>query len=275
MIKACEFMAYKDGKYATGEIRPGLFSRIAPSVVFYSRIIPIVYRASVTAKAGFYGDDEWAKDSCEIFRHIENTGLKVEIDGAENFQNLDGPCVFLGNHMSTMETFFLPGMIVPYRRTTFVVKQSLVDYPFFGHIMKRCDPVTVGRKNPRDDLKAVLEGGKERLGKGISIIIFPQTTRRQYFSPAEFNTIGEKLAQRSGVPIIPLAVKTDGWAEGRFIKDLGRVHPEKTAHYSFGKPIRIEGKGRDAHSEIVSFISGKLRNWGVEIRDEGKEPEGQ
>ena len=57
--------------------------------------------------------------------------------------------------------------------------------------------------------KAVLEGGKQRLQKGISIIVFPQTTRTVRFEPENFNSIGVKLAQRAKVPIIPLALRTD------------------------------------------------------------------
>ncbi len=155
-----------------------------------------------------------AKAASATLRALEQVGVSIEIDGIDNFRTFDGPCVFIGNHMSTLETFVLPVLIAPIKDATFVVKQSLVEYPVFKYVMRARDPVTVGRSNPRDDLKAVLEGGTERLKAGISIIIFPQTTRLAAFDRDQFNTIGIKLAKRAGVPVVPIALKTDAWGNG-------------------------------------------------------------
>jgi len=37
---------------------------------------------------------------------------------------LPSACVFIGNHMSILETFVLPCLIQPHRDVTFVVKES-------------------------------------------------------------------------------------------------------------------------------------------------------
>jgi 1-acyl-sn-glycerol-3-phosphate acyltransferase len=168
--------------------------------------------------------------------------------------------------MSTLETFTLPGTLVPIRPVTFVVKQSLVDYPIFGHVMRSRDPITVGRTNPREDLKAVLEGGTDRLARGISIVIFPQTTRRPVFDPAEFNSIGVKLAKRAGVPIVPIALKTDAWSNGTLAKDYGPIKPSRTAHFAFGPPLAVTGRGEAEHEEIVRFITRHLIIWGGSVQ---------
>jgi len=85
--------------------------------------------------------------------------------------------------MSILETFVLPCLIQPHRDVTFVVKESLITYPLFGQVMRSRQPVVVGRDNPREDLKTVLEEGQKRLEANISIIIFPQTTRSVEFDP--------------------------------------------------------------------------------------------
>jgi 1-acyl-sn-glycerol-3-phosphate acyltransferase len=163
--------------------------------------------------------------------------------------------------MSALETFVLPVIIAPIKDATFVVKQSLVEYPVFKHVMRARNPVTVGRSNPRDDLKAVLEGGAERLKAGLSIIIFPQTTRTPVFYPDQFNSIGIKLAKRAGVPAVPFALKTDAWGNGNWLKDFGRIDPAKTVHFAFGKPLRIGDRGSEEHRQIVEFIQAKLKEW--------------
>jgi 1-acyl-sn-glycerol-3-phosphate acyltransferase len=166
--------------------------------------------------------------------------------------------------MSTFETFVLPAIVEPVKDTTFVVKQSLMTYPVFGPVMRSRKPVTVGRENPRDDLTAVMEGGAERLAAGRSIIIFPQTTRTNVFDPKLFNTIGVKLARKASVPVIPVALKTDAWSNGRFLKEFGRIYPSRRAHFCFGEPLVIKSRGTEEHNVIIDFIRRKLEQWGAE-----------
>ncbi len=192
--------------------------------------------------------------------------MRFDITGVDHVAALEGPCLFIGNHMSTLETFVLPVILVPFKPVTFVVKQSLVEYPVFGHVMRSRNPITVGRTNPREDLRAVLDGGVERLAKGVSIIIFPQTTRTATFDPKEFNTIGVKLAKRAGVPVIPFALKTDAWGNGRLHKDFGRIDPSLTAHLAFGAPLRIADRGIEEHDHIIRYISTHLREWGGTVK---------
>jgi 1-acyl-sn-glycerol-3-phosphate acyltransferase len=259
-----EELKYEHGSYWTGPVRISFLSGALTSLAFYTRLVSIVVRGSAKAKYGHYGTPEWSEDSLASLRALETVGVKFEITGTDAFKAVEGPCVFVANHMSTLETFVLPALIAPFKDATFVVKQSLVDYPIFKHIMRSRDPITVGRTNPRDDLRAVLEGGAERLKAGRSIIIFPQTTRTPVVDPSQFNTIGIKLAKKAGVPVVPIALKTDAWGNGTYLKDYGRIDPSKTAHFAFGKPLWIKDRGNEEHLEIVKFIIGKLKEWAAE-----------
>ncbi len=221
----------------------------------------IVWRASSLAKRGRYKTPEWCDSSLAVLRALELVGVNIEITGTDFFKSLDGPCVFIANHMSTLETFVLPSVIAPFKDATFVVKQSLVEYPVFKHVMRSRNPITVGRSNPREDLKAVLEGGADRLRAGISIIIFPQTTRTPVFDPATFNTIGVKLAKKAGVPAVPIALKTDAWSNGKCLKDYGRIFPARQVHFAFGKPMWIRDRGAEEHAAVIEFISSRLKEW--------------
>ena len=250
------------GTYATSGHAEGRRAGLWPNLAFYSRIVPIVYRASAKAKRGIYDDSAWSASSLDVVRALEHIGARFAIAGLDHVAGLEGPCVFIGNHMSILETYVLPVLLLPFMPITFVVKQSLLDYPFFGHVMRSRDPITVGRTNPRDDLKSVLEGGVERLAKGISIVIFPQSTRTAAFDPKAFNTIGVKLAKRASVPVIPMALKTDAWGNGRLHKDIGWVDPSRTIHLAFGAPLRIADRGGEAHETIIRFISAHLAGWG-------------
>jgi 1-acyl-sn-glycerol-3-phosphate acyltransferase len=260
-------LPFAHGSYRTAGTRRSLAGRISPGLAFYPRLFSIIFRAGAKAKRGRYDDAEWTASSLETVRALEAAGVRLDISGLEHVAGLTGPCVFIGNHMSTLETFVLPVILLPFTKVTFVVKRSLVEYPVFGHVMRSRDPITVGRTNPREDLKAVLDGGVERLGKGMAIIIFPQTTRVPLFDPKDFNTIGVKLAKKANVPVVPLALQTDAWGNGTRVKELGRIDPSKAVHFAFGAPMRIQDRGAEEHEAIVRFITTTLKAWGGSVKE--------
>jgi 1-acyl-sn-glycerol-3-phosphate acyltransferase len=255
-----------DNQYRSPDTPPGLLARLLPGLLFWPGVFLVVWRGSTLAKRHQYSDEEWSRSSLNTLRLLERAGVRFEVTGLEHVASVPGPCVFIGNHMSTLETFVLPVILLPFTRVTFVVKESLLTYPLFGPVMRSRDPVAVGRTNPREDLTAVLEGGAARLAAGISLIIFPQTTRTSAFDPQEFNSIGIKLAKRAGVPVVPLALKTDAWGNGKFAKDFGKIDPAKRVHFAFGAPMRIQGRGAEEQATIVAFITEHLHAWGGTVR---------
>lgn len=264
MIPKIESFPWAD--YRSAQEPVGMFSRALPSLAFYARVARIVFKSSVRARRGAFGYTEWYDASMVVRAAFEKGGASVEVEGTQHIAELSGPAVIIGNHMSTAETFLLASMLLPFRPATFVVKQSLVEYPIFKHIMRSRDPIVVGRKNPREDLRAVIGGGQERLSQGISVVIFPQRTRKVTLEEEGFNTIGVKLAKRAGVPVVPLALKTNAWSNGRLLKDFGPFIPSEPVRFSFGEPIEVGSNDREAHTSVFQFISGKLEDWGVPVK---------
>jgi 1-acyl-sn-glycerol-3-phosphate acyltransferase len=228
---------------------------------FTVKYAEIVFIARKQAIRGVYDRKAWADSSIFIFRFIEKTGGIFSISGMENISKDPGPVLFIGNHMSTLETMVLPGIIAPHREVTFVVKESLVRHPLFGHVMRSRDPIVVGRTDARKDFEVVMTKGMELLSKGISIVIFPQSTRSVEFKPEEFNSLGVKLAKKAGVNIVPIALKTDFWGQGKLIKELGPLDSKKIIHFKFGEPFPVTGTGKTENQRLVDFIQASLEEW--------------
>jgi len=212
-----------------------MLERAFPSLVFYFHLVLIVWRAGMQAKKGRYSDRQWVESSFEVLNRLERAGIRMEISGVETLERLPGPVVFVANHMSMMETMILPVIIQPVTPITYVIKQSLLEYPVFKYVMRSRNPIAVSRSNPRQDLKTVLEEGVARLGDGVSVIVFPQTTRSHSFDRQQMSSIGVKLAKRAGVPVVPIALKTDCWNNGSLVKDCGRLDPSKTRRQVYSR----------------------------------------
>lgn len=245
-------------RYQSPEQPAPWLARSNPTAVFYSKALMIVLQASRLSKKGTYTNDCWIQSSLNTIKALESVGGRFDIQNLDVLRKLESACVFVSNHMSVLETFVLPCLIQPYRDVTFVIKESLLSFPFFKHVMRSRNPIVVGRANPREDLRTVLEEGHNRLNANISVVIFPQTTRSIDFDPQKFNSLGVKLAKRSEVPVIPVALKTDAWGIGRRFKDLGKIRPAKSVRITFGDPMMVRGSGKEAHKFIVDFIVKKM-----------------
>lgn len=254
-------LPYQNNYYHSPKRSIGWFAGLFPTLTFYIRLITIVYRASRIAQKGTYDGAAWVGHSLAVLRALEDVGVDVEISGIEYLQEVAGPCVFVGNHMSMMETVLLPAIIRPLRKVTYVIKESLLEYPIFKHVMRSRKPIAVTRTNPRQDLKIVMDEGVDRLSDDVSIIVFPQTTRAVVFDPKQMSSIGVKLAKKANVPVVPMAVKTDCWENGSRLKDFGRIRSGCTAHFAFGKAMAVDGKGDGTQGEICNFIAAKLESW--------------
>ncbi|MEZ5083698.1 MAG: lysophospholipid acyltransferase family protein [Bacteroidales bacterium] len=258
---------FKEDTYQTNPNTPRLFM---DKMVFNSRIVFLikfighVFKASSKARKGQYNTADWAKSSNDIFKLIERCGGRFSLSGLDNIAKAGGPVIFVSNHMSILETMIFPGIIAPRKETTFVVKENLITYPVFGAVMRSRNPIVVSRSNSREDLMTVLTKGQELLSKGISIVIFPQHTRNVQFKPEEFNSLAVKLAAKAGVKVVPIAIKTDFWTNGKYLKDFGAIHRDRTIHMAFGEPMPVVGTGKEEHKKIVDFIAKHLERWNIE-----------
>jgi 1-acyl-sn-glycerol-3-phosphate acyltransferase len=269
----------RDGGYRTpSPARRGIADRLFgwSDAWFYINLIGIVADGNIAARRSAYGNSAFSRNSFQTLRLVERCGSTLAIEGCRNLASGSGPRVIVANHMSLLETFALPCLILPFGELSIVTRQDLLGYPLFGRVLRAVNPIAVTRSDPRTDLEIVLGGGEEAVKAGRSVLVFPQSTRMPVFDPAGFNTIGVKIARRAGVGVLPVALKTDFMGIGRKLRDFGPIRRDKPVRVRFGQEIAVTGNGREANEQCVSFIVDSLREWGQDIAggvEQGGRPE--
>lgn len=154
-------------------------------------------------------------------------GINYEITGIENIP--DRPCVIMSNHQSTWETLAFPAI---FPTLTWVIKRELLFIPLFGWGIASTQPIALNRKQGRSAFKQLIKDGKEKLGLGRFILIFPEGTRIPYNEERELKIGGFVLAKKAKADILPVAHDAGRlWPRKGFVKTPG------TIHLHIGKPI--------------------------------------
>jgi len=207
--------------------------------------------------------EKWAEACMASINFAEGIGAVVTIDGFGQRAAHEGPVVYVANHMSTFETMVFPTILGAFGKLSIILKKSLTEIPFVKKTADAVGCIAVTRKNARDDLKTVLEQGAISISKGWSVLIFPQGTRQSVFEGKRFNSLGAKLAERTNVPLVPIAVQTDFQETGKWIRDFGPVDPARPVRFSCGPVLSPELGSKQMHEQSVAFIADKLSSWGL------------
>ena len=231
-------------------------------------IIGIVGRSVARFLINRFGYPEWQRYAFQSIAFAERVGSEVTIEGFEKIKAYGKPVVYVMNHMSTLETMVAPALLIPFGTIAIVLKKSLDDLPFVGRASRSVGSIPVTRKNAREDLKTVLTEGCKRIADGRSVLLYPQGTRQAVFDPKRFNSLGAKLAERAGVALVPIAVRTDILQTGTLIRDFGKVDPSKPLKVSCGPIVEPALGAREMHERSLAFITETLKNWGLPIQHE-------
>lgn len=159
-------------------------------------------------------------------------GIRYVVKGTENLPSQ--PAIILAKHQSAWETVAFLFLFPP---VSPVIKQELLNVPFFGWAFRLLSPIAIDRGAGREALKQIVSQGKEKLAQGFWVLVFPEGTRIAPGEKGRYGIGGGWLAAETGTPIVPVAHNAgEVWPKNAFIKRPG------TVTVSIGPVINSSGK---------------------------------
>ncbi|MEO1956811.1 MAG: lysophospholipid acyltransferase family protein [Methylophilaceae bacterium] len=167
--------------------------------------------------------------------------LNYEVHGQENIP--DHPSIILSKHQSAWETMGLQTIFPP---QVWVMKRSLLLIPFLGWAFVALAAIPIDRSAGRKALKKLVENGKDRLARGLWVVIFPEGTRTIPGVKGKYHIGGAWLATKTETTIVPVAHNAGKyWRKNAFIKHSG------TIQVVIGPPIETSGLTPDQVNKRV------------------------
>ncbi len=181
----------------------------------------------------------WAH--CALFWLKLTCNLGFEVRGRENIPN--HPSIILCKHQSAWETIALQTIFPP---QIWVLKRELLYIPILGWAWWAMDTIPIDRSAGREALKKLVTHGKDRLKKGLFVVIFPEGTRIAPGARSKYHIGGAWLATHTQTTVVPVAHNAGlFWRKNAFIKQPG------TIILSIGKPIETADLKTDALNQQV------------------------
>jgi 1-acyl-sn-glycerol-3-phosphate acyltransferase len=122
-----------------------------------------------------------------------------------------GPVMLVANHPTLLDVTVI---LARTPEACCLVKNSLMNNPLVGRLLRACGHVAAGDGTLEAGLE-VLEAMRARLHDGFSVLIFPEGTRSPEDGLHKFRRGAFVIAQRAGVPVVPLFLRCDPPALGK------------------------------------------------------------
>jgi len=163
-----------------------------------------------------------------------------------------GGCILVGNHLSLAD----PPCLLAYvpRHVHFIVKAEVFGQWPLSVILPPGDPIKVSRG--KADLQA-LRQAEHYLKNGEVVMIYAEGTRSVAGAAQEARAGVVFLAQRTGVPIVPVAIS----GTERVIRRRFPWYWRGRVQMTFGAPFRLEDLGtptRKNREELAQKVMGRV-----------------
>ena len=139
--------------------------------------------------------------------------------------------------------------------TGFIAKREVKKIPLLNLWMYCMGCIYIDRSSPRKGKKAI-DKGIERMKAGESIFVFPEGTRSKTGELRPFKPGCLRLAEKTGCPIVPVAMTNTGKIfEGNHYK-LHRVD----CKLIFGEPFYYDEIPSENKRECAEYVRAKVQS---------------
>jgi 1-acyl-sn-glycerol-3-phosphate acyltransferase len=184
----------------------------------------------------------WLKVTCN---------LRYEVSGREHIPAT--PSIILAKHQSAWETIALQTILPP---QVWVLKRELLMIPFFGWGLWAVGSIPIDRSSGREALKKLVNHGKDRLKRGLWVVIFPEGTRTAPGARAKYHIGGAWLATHTQTAVVPVAHNAGRyWRKNSILKYPGVIQ------VVIGPVISTNGLKPDAlNQQVETWIETEMQH---------------
>lgn len=189
----------------------------------------------------------WAFRVC-----LKIAGTRITYLGEERIPQ-DTAVLYVGNHRSYFD-ILMTYVRVP-RPTGYIAKREMLRYPLLVNWMKNLHCLFLDRDDVKEGMKTILTA-IDKMKNGISVCVFPEGTRNRVedtFLP--FHAGSLKMAEKSGCPIVPMAIVNAGEIFENHLPKIKKTH----VIIEYGEPIPTKDLGKEEKKQLSDRVFNEIK----------------
>ncbi|MBO7609352.1 MAG: 1-acyl-sn-glycerol-3-phosphate acyltransferase [Muribaculaceae bacterium] len=145
---------------------------------------------------GYYPAKWWSRLWCAI--HF----VRIKVQGREKVDR-ETSYVFVANHQGAYDIFTVYGYLGhPFK---WMMRKGITNIPLVGTACRAAGHILVDTKSA-GGLRHTIEDAEKKLGKGMSLVVFPEGRRTDTGKMGVFKPGAFRLALEFGLPIVPITI---------------------------------------------------------------------
>lgn len=172
---------------------------------------------------------------------VHSTGMKLIVKGSENLPQ-SGPLLYISTHKSVFDIVILVAVLND--PVIFIGKKEVKKMIFVNKWFDALGCIYLDREDKRKALQSIITGVNE-IKEGQSIVLFPEGTRSKTNEIAHFKEGGFKLATKTLIPIVPIAMSNTF----KIFEEKKRIQKAEVV-VNIGKPIPTNHLTRSELSQL-------------------------
>jgi 1-acyl-sn-glycerol-3-phosphate acyltransferase len=196
------------------------------SLILFSIIPTLAQPFDRKARVYHWAWHAWSRLTVALFR------IRLSVRGRQRADG-EGNRIYIVNHGSYIDIPVLGAALTD--RAVFVYKEELQRTPVWGPLLRLSPHIAISRTEGREAFETIEQTARRIREGDLSVVIFPEGTRSADGSLGEFRRGGFLLATRTGVPIVPVAIRG---TQRLLPRDDWRVRPGEV-EVVIGEPIDV------------------------------------
>lgn len=208
---------------------------------------------------GFGNENHGKRESrAEVSKHlktfakqlVKSTAMELEVRGGEYLPE-QGPVLYVATHKSVFDIVILHSIIK--EPVIYVGKKEVQKMPFVNKWFDALGCIYIDREDMRKALQSILEGISE-LKEGQSLVLFPEGTRNMSNEILPFKEGGFKLATKTKVPVVPIALSNTY----KVFEEKKRIQKTKVV-VNIGEPIKTDELSKEELANLPQLVEERVR----------------
>jgi len=190
-----------------------------------------------------------------IMHHLNRVSLFLMGSNAVQEGEMDPEAdMYIMNHQGIIDIVGMEAL--QNRHLCWIAKKELFDTPWYGHLLRNADMISLDRSNKAGLIKLMKDVKSAIQEKHRAVAIFPEGTRAKDQKVLPFKQGTRMIAEKLGLKVQPIVITGSKWV----LNEHNRTGHSGTVHYKFLPTVTADKADKEWFDKLHELMQKEIDN---------------